>query len=141
MRALLIEQSNCASCFLIHRIVTAITVTKLENYKLNSTAKIRKRQETRSDWRQDGCHLRRWPQYRPVPATVAATPIAIASVVATSPSVFAETIVTVRGQVAGVYGDSFTLKDASGQTLMKTGQRGGLFNQANFVAAGQSVTV
>ncbi|TVV71657.1 hypothetical protein, partial [Sphingomonas solaris] len=48
-----------------------------------------------------------------------------------------DTITSVRGQVAEVYGSRFTLRDPSGTALVETGPRGG----EALVAQGQTVTV
>jgi hypothetical protein len=80
---------------------------------------------------------------RPTPAMAPAAPQPIATAVAAS-ALFADPVTTVRGQVTAVYGDSFTLKDASGQALVQTGrgQRlAALLGQTSLVAAGQTVTV
>lgn len=73
---------------------------------------------------------------RPVPAMAPATQQSIASIAGAD----RRQIVAVRGQVSGVFGSSFTLKDQSGQTLIETGHRGRT-PQTALVSAGQTVTV
>lgn len=66
------------------------------------------------------------------------TPVAIKSLAAGS------NVVTVKGQVAEVYGSRFILADASGKTLVDTGRTrdfGGLVTPTPLVTAGQPVTV
>ncbi|PTS89651.1 hypothetical protein DBR17_02935 [Sphingomonas sp. HMWF008] len=53
-----------------------------------------------------------------------------------------ESIVTVRGKVAEVYGGAFILADASGRALIETGPRHGFMGDASpLVSVGQTVTV
>jgi hypothetical protein len=66
------------------------------------------------------------------------TPVAIKSLADGSD------VVTVRGQVAEVYGSRFILADASGKTLVDAGRRhdfGGLVTPTPLVTTGQAVTV
>ncbi len=59
-------------------------------------------------------------------------PIAIRTLAASG------SIITVKGQVADVYGNKFVLADASGKTLVDTGRAG---EETVLVASGQPVTV
>jgi hypothetical protein len=59
-------------------------------------------------------------------------PVAIRTLAAST------SIVTVKGQVADVYGNKFVLADASGKTLVDTGRAG---EYAALVTSGQPVTV
>ncbi|WP_404371686.1 hypothetical protein AB5I39_04460 [Sphingomonas sp. MMS24-J45] len=53
-----------------------------------------------------------------------------------------ESIVTVRGKVAEVYGAAFIMADASGRALIETGPRHGFMGNASpLVSVGQTVTV
>ena len=53
-----------------------------------------------------------------------------------------ESIVTVRGKVAEVYGPAFILADGSGRTLVEAGRhRGMMSGDSALVAVGQTVTV
>ncbi|UVO53996.1 hypothetical protein [Sphingomonas sp. SUN039] len=67
------------------------------------------------------------------------TPVAIKSLADGS------NVITVKGQVAEVYGSRFILADASGKTLVDTGKPrrdfGGLMSPAPLVTTGQPVTV
>jgi len=81
---------------------------------------------------------------RPVPAMAPAAPTQITSLAALPSPVFGEVMTTIRGEVLAVYGDSFTMKDTSGQILVNVGRHGnssGLFNQSNLVSSGHTVTV
>lgn len=66
------------------------------------------------------------------------TPVAIKTLTDSS------NVVTVKGQVAEVYGSRFVLADASGKTLVDTGRArdfGGLVTPTPLVTAGQPVTI
>lgn len=69
-----------------------------------------------------------------MPAMAAAAPQPISTAIQSNAD--PRQIVTVKGQVTGVYGNSFTLKDGSGQTLIRAGGR-----SVTLPAIGQTVTV
>lgn len=65
-----------------------------------------------------------------------ATPVAITALSE------GESIITVRGKVAEVYGGAFIMADASGRALIETGPRHGFMGDASpLVSVGQTVTV
>ncbi|SEM82642.1 hypothetical protein SAMN05192583_1383 [Sphingomonas gellani] len=70
-------------------------------------------------------------QTRPSATMAPATPVPIRSMSSGS-------IVTIRGTVAEVYGNKFTMQDASGRALVDTGPEG---DNRTLVTAGQPVTV
>lgn len=70
-------------------------------------------------------------QTRPAVSMVAATPVAIHAL----PSVG---IVTIRGHVAEIYGNSFVMEDGTGRALVDTGPRG---DKRHLVTASEAVTV
>ncbi len=81
---------------------------------------------------------------RPIPAMASASPITIALAGSAVSSTFGDPIVTIRGVVKAVYGNSFTVNDSSGQALVRFGHKHSLssvLGQATLVTAGQIVTV
>ncbi len=81
---------------------------------------------------------------RPVPAMAPAAPQPIATAIVATGIGWADPLVTVRGIVTAHYGGSFTLKDASGQALVRAGRSHDLSflaPQNALVAVGQTVTV
>lgn len=70
---------------------------------------------------------------RPSMTMAPATPVAIRTLTSDDDS-----IVTIRGRVAEVYGDKFVLADGSGRALVETGREG---EDGTLVGVGQPVTV
>ena len=68
---------------------------------------------------------------RPSPEMAPTTPVAIASMPTTG-------LVTVKGQVAEIYGNKFVLQDSSGRALVETGRAG---EGGKLVAKDEPVTV
>ena len=70
---------------------------------------------------------------RPSVTMAPATPVAIRTLTNDDDS-----IVTIRGRVAEIYGDKFVIADASGRALIETGREG---EDGTLVGVGQPVTV
>lgn len=78
-----------------------------------------------------------------VEAMAPAAPVAINSLEQASRSFIgdAESVVTIHGRIAQVFGGQLVLNDGSGQVLVDTGQRRRLDEAATTLAVGQTVSV
>ncbi|HEY0014261.1 MAG TPA: hypothetical protein VGB79_15565 [Allosphingosinicella sp.] len=80
---------------------------------------------------------------RRVEAMAPTAPVAIAALAQASQPLVrgAESLVTVRGRIAQLFGNQFVLTDGSGQVLVDTGSHRGSEDTATTLAVGQTVAV